>query len=648
MSKVKNAAALRRSLFLVGAIALVTLSFAIFHEVVKLQQGVDQPLYYSSRLEETGRMAREAGELFDYAEQYARGSDQYSYDDVILALDIFWSRVNSINTRSYTEAFGDKDIDSVLIPELAKALPSFDDAVRSLKSGEITSYEPLYDLKVRFSERLGKLAEFAWSRRTQMQTQLAVTNLNILSRIQHIQVGFVAIIVLFLSYVVSQLLITRRLNTKLHNLVEEKSTLLLTDPLTQIANRDGFEKYVNQLSAFEKPDFSIVLMDLDGFKEVNDALGHSVGDRLLKDVAYILSSQSAGEGLACRFGGDEFALVVPGALNAAEACAEHIRAQVEALTLGQEYPIRFSISAGICHWSSLSGDCTIDEILSCADFSLYSAKEMGKNRIVIFQASMQEQYASRKLIHSLLPVAIAEQKIDVHFQPIVDLTKGRAIFALEALIRWNISEGHPIETKKLIEVAETNGQIKALTCLVLRRALRLSKRLHDNNLTLNIAVNFSALLLSDPNLASEMTAILEEERVEETNIVLELSKYEEMEGNSVSNRNLIALSRMGFNFSIDDFGCTSSNIRTLLAVEDIRFKLAEEIVRDVVVSNTSRELLRGLVSFISAFDAMIVAGGVDQEEQAQIVQEVGIRYAQGDCFYSALTEDAAFDLVTNQ
>ncbi len=364
--------------FLVYLVTLVSSLFALHQSLNKLSDDGHLPLYAAARFEEMGRLGMEATRLFVQAQHYALGVDSDSIADVRRSLDLFWSRVEAANSYDTRRNVGDLwNMD--LHRELLAALPEFDKAVEALRPGAPSSFAAMQALQLRFEERIIDFAEEAWTRRKRRISAIVDHNIDNIAEVRRVQTGFAGIVAIAALLLTLEGVILRRANRQLNQQVDEKGELLRRDFLTGIGNRLALEEGLAAREAQGHTQFAVVGVDLDGFKRVNDTLGHAAGDAVLKSVARVLARASGLQDLPCRCGGDEFLVLVEGSRARAESYAARVRQEIAALVPGGQEDLMISASVGLCHFSDLDGDSGVAMMVRHADRALYAAKRASKS-----------------------------------------------------------------------------------------------------------------------------------------------------------------------------------------------------------------------------------------------------------------------------
>ncbi|WP_278260826.1 bifunctional diguanylate cyclase/phosphodiesterase [Nocardia sp. AG03] len=387
------------------------------------------------------------------------------------------------------------------------------------------------------------------------------------------------------------------------------------DVLTGLLNRRGFEKQLNpaiDAAGRGGHGLSLVLVDLDRFQKINDHLGHRAGDAVLQRVADAWLDLLAPDQVLARFGGDVFALLLPGTTEqAAILLTEQLRA---AVTMG--------CSAGVTSWQpGESGSL----LISRADVGLYRAKQAGRNRTVL-ESSRQLPLAVE------LREAIDRGALDVHYQPIVSLTEdgGQAV-GVEALLRWSSNAQPEVTTEGLIRVAEEYDLISDLDELVLRRACADAARLQESfaSLDLTLNVNVSGLELAETDYAERVATILADTGWPADQLVLEVTESELAAESQTAITNLHTLRERGVRIAIDDFGTGYSSLSRLATIPSDILKVDQSFVAAIRSDSPAPPLLGVIAALSKSLDLQVIAEGVETEYQAAVLTELGFALAQG-------------------
>jgi diguanylate cyclase (GGDEF)-like protein/PAS domain S-box-containing protein len=410
------------------------------------------------------------------------------------------------------------------------------------------------------------------------------------------------------------------------------------DPLTGLANRGMFAERLAALVARKAGDeCAVMIIDLDDFKTINDSLGHDVGDRLLSEVAEQLSSVIREGDVLARLGGDEFALLLENVTDD-ETCATVAERVAAAATRtfayeGSVFPITASIGVA-------RGDAAIrhaDELTRRADVAMYVSKTQGKARWTMFRPGMHLAGEERLFLRSALSQALANDELDVHYQPIVDLSSG-AICGMEALMRWRHPELGMVSPAEFIPVAEESGLIGPLGEWVLRRACRQIALWRCDYPTLTISVNVAARQLRDPAFPEIVRSAIDDAQLPPSALVLELTESSSLDDELGTLR---LLNELGVRLAIDDFGTGYSSLSYLQRLPIDVLKIDRSFVRDVDDVPRAAAIVDAIVRLGQALGVRLVAEGVEQTGQAGALQNQGCQLAQGYLFAAPLDAAAA-------
>jgi diguanylate cyclase (GGDEF)-like protein len=410
----------------------------------------------------------------------------------------------------------------------------------------------------------------------------------------------------------------------------------LHDPLTGLANRALFlDRLQHALSATgrHRAPLATIVLDLDGFKEINDSYGHSVGDELLCAVAKRLTDAVRSVDTVARLGGDEFALVIEDVDDAGKEIAiERVKRALAAPFLIQGQPRQIGGSFGMV--LSRGNIDSPDDLLRRADMAMYEAKRKGKYGHVIFETGMHTAMVFRLEMKSALERALGQREFVLHYQPIVELANGR-ITGMEALIRWNRPDGRIVGPAEFIPLAEETRMIVPLGWWVLDESCRqfsswLPKRPKPGDLTLH--VNLSPQQLHDPQANGKVLEALGRSGVPAECLVLELTETSIMQDVESSLAAMAKLTELGIRTSIDDFGTGYSSLSYLQKLPVSVLKIDKSFIDTVAESKEGAALVRAIVGVGAALELQVIAEGVERLEQVGRLQALNCRYAQGYFF----------------
>ncbi|SDO53757.1 bifunctional diguanylate cyclase/phosphodiesterase [Afipia sp. GAS231] len=405
------------------------------------------------------------------------------------------------------------------------------------------------------------------------------------------------------------------------------------DHLTGLANRRAFvnalRREISRVGRGGK-NFAVLYLDLDHFKDVNDTLGHPIGDLLLQSVAERLQAAIRITDTVARFGGDEFALIDTDISEPADAAvlADKVLNTIGAPFLIGGDEIRTGASIGIAVYGAESTDAEM--LLSHADLALYRAKAEGRGTYRVFTEAMDSEVRARVTLSAELRKAIVSGQLFLMYQPQVDADTGR-IVGLEALVRWRHPERGLISPGEFIPIAERSGMIVALGNWVMCEACRQTRKWLDAGLAPKlIAINLSGLQFKTPlELEANLAAVLEETGLPSKLIELELTESVLMEASGEHNDVLLRLRKEGFRLAIDDFGTGYSSLDYLRRFPVDRIKIAQNFIFGMMESSDSRIIVKAAVGLARELKLDIVVEGVENAEQLKLLRSWGCRTIQG-------------------
>ncbi len=406
------------------------------------------------------------------------------------------------------------------------------------------------------------------------------------------------------------------------------------DPLTNLPNRVLFEDRLQQAVALadrRKAHVGLLCIDLDGFKHVNDGLGHHAGDLLLQQVAQRLRSNLRKTDTIARLGGDEFAAVVQDTRDGegvAKVSEMLVRLLAEPYSIGGTI-VRTTASIGAAMFPADGTSCA--ELHRHADLAMYRAKERGRNTYQMFSVELGERLARRKQIEAHLHDALDREGFELCYQPIYAISGTLA--GLEALIRFRNAELKSISPAEFMPVAEQTGLIPEIGEWVIREACRQGKQWQQDGLTcLPIAVNVSAIQLARPNFAEHVAQVLTEIRLDPRWLHVEVTETAIMCDFEAGWRALNALAKRGVHNAIDDFGTGHSSLSYIHRLPIKTVKIDRSFVRDMVDSHESKAIVRAIIAMAQSLELTVIAEGVETEEQLSAVEKAGCNAAQGYFF----------------
>jgi diguanylate cyclase (GGDEF)-like protein len=423
----------------------------------------------------------------------------------------------------------------------------------------------------------------------------------------------------------------QRLRSSLEDAYAELSQAALHDPLTHLPNRLLLQQHIEQalLDAEQRGKrFALMFMDLDGFKQVNDAYGHQMGDALLVAVADRTRKLLRADDVLARLGGDEFVMVV--AIDTDDELATLASRIIQAvgtgtLIPGHELQVTASIGIAICPDHA----ATERQLMSQADSAMYQAKEAGRNAYVVFAEWMNDSAEQQFRLLADLRRAIGTPQLFLHYQPKVRVSSHK-VSGAEALMRWRHPEQGLIPPERFIRLAERSGAINEIGRWALDEACRQLRRWHDaGHDSWTVSVNLSPIQLGSPHLLEDVREVLQTHRIDPRRLVLEITESAVMRDTEASLHLLQALARLGVGIAIDDFGTGYSSLLYLKRLPATEIKIDHAFVHDLENSSEDVVIVSAIVALGHALDMDIVAEGVETAGQRSYLERLGCDYLQG-------------------
>lgn len=435
---------------------------------------------------------------------------------------------------------------------------------------------------------------------------------------------------LFLIIVTITLILLR---TKIENV--KLKELLYKDVLTGLQNGMMFKQNFNLLieqASKNKEKSAIMFIDLDGFKRINDTLGHNTGDQILREYSERLVKCVGKNNITYRFGGDEFIVVIPKIKNEeyVRYIADNVikRIQKPCMLDGQE--LRVTSSIGISIYPN-DGE-SLDVLLRNSDIAMNRAKELGKNNYQFYKNDMNSRSFENLIIENKLHTALEKNEFEVYYQPQIDLNTGE-IIGMEALLRWNNDELGFISPAKFIPIAEEVGLIIPIGEWVLYSACKQNKLWQENGIKpIRVAVNISARQFQEYDFVEKVKNILERTKLDPKYLEIEITESIAIKSVDFTIKTLEKLKEMGIKVSIDDFGTGFSSLGYLKNFKIDTLKIDCSFVRDIGLDSDNESIIKAIIMLAKNLRLNVIAEGVETEQQMIFLKEEKCNESQGYLF----------------
>ena len=418
------------------------------------------------------------------------------------------------------------------------------------------------------------------------------------------------------------------------------------DTLTGLVNRRRFQEELEGVLAavqYRQLGGALLLIDLDHFKYFNDTYGHYSGDNLLKAVSKMLSSTILSVDLVARLGSDEFAVLLREAdIDSVVKTADNIQRAFNSMRFAAgEQMVHASASIGIVLFPQHAD--TVKDLLASADFAMLQAKEEGRGRWHIFSRSdaTGERMRSRLYWNDQLSQALADDRFMLHYQPIVDI-KSRQVSHYEVLLRLRYKDGSVAGPAQFIDTAERIGMIGAIDRMVISKAIRFLAELKRRDQTVAFAINLSGHAFTDPQLLSHLRSELEQNGIEASRIIFEITETAAVSDFAMANSLMLAIKKLGCRFALDDFGIGFSSFYYLKHLPVDYLKIDGSFIRHLADSLEDQIIVQAISQIATGFGKKIVAEFVETEATLAVLRDYNVDYVQGFLISQPLSAEEVF------
>ena len=446
-------------------------------------------------------------------------------------------------------------------------------------------------------------------------------------------------------------------NLQLESANEELRRRAFIDPLTGLPNRMLFEdRLLHAMQRYDRDDDSrarrepcklaVLFVDLDGFKPINDMLGHAVGDEVLKEAARRLRTTTRDSDTVARIGGDEFVLLAEDVSDVAD-CASLANRVIQVLAQPLEvqgHQVTLSGSVGVALYPE-HGDRM--KLVQNADAAMYTAKRAGGNTYALFESRMNEGLQEQLSLQHDLRHALERGELQLHYQPKIDARLGR-LQGVEALLRWHHPTRGMVGPNVFIPIAERFGLINGLGNWVIEESCRQMRVWADEGLSMNVAINLSVHQLRTEELVPRIESALARYQVMPSQLLCEITESVAMEDIESTQRAFEALSRIGVYLSIDDFGTGYSSLSYLRQLPARQLKIDRSFVADIEVRPDARAIVGAVIQLAHQLGLRVVAEGVETEGQRDILLVLQCDELQGYLLARPMAVEALDDWLQKQ
>ena len=421
----------------------------------------------------------------------------------------------------------------------------------------------------------------------------------------------------------------KEMRLQIHSRQQELEYHALHDSLTGLANRellnDRLEQSIHNAHQ-ERSSFSILIMDLDRFKEVNDTLGHAVGDKLLQQVAQRLTTLLREVDVVVRLGGDEFSILLTTAQEKnAEGIANKIINDFHNVFVVDDTPLYIGISIGIATYPQHGNTSQI--LQQRADVAMYVAKR-NKTGYAIYDPKFDDYSVGKLSLISELREALEKDQLFMEYQPVIDINTGTIISA-EALLRWNHPERGKIYPDDIIPVAEQTGLINPITYWIIDTTAKFHKKLQKNNIDIKIAINLSIYNLQDRNFVENIIDIYEKNNISASNFIMEITESVVMNNPQQSIKVLNRLDALGIEIAVDDFGTGYSSLSYLKLLPLSKLKIDKSFIMDMIESDDDAMIVRSTIDLAHNLGMQVIAEGIENKEILELLSILQCELGQG-------------------
>jgi diguanylate cyclase (GGDEF)-like protein len=636
-----------RSLGLLAVVAVGVIATAAYMSVLIVQR--QQTLSGISRYNLTWAASQSVTELLRFEQavaDYALPDSALDKDELGVRLDVVANRVSVMQHGQLDDLVQETPELQAIVRDLAAAVEAARPLLERIDAPGTTS--AMLGLFKPLNARMAHLAARAHA----FSGESVARDQQELDHLHWVFSGLLMVLILcgigLVILLVRNSRLIRRAHDELRGMADELGLAAHHDALTSLANRALFYKEATKAISGRKArgdSFAVLFLDLDHFKEVNDTLGHPVGDVLLQEVAGRLRGCMRTTDVVARLGGDEFAVILNPIIRPEQVAglAERLIEVVSApyAIEGQCIIVGASVGAAICPTDGADSH----ELLKNADIALYRAKEDGRATYRFFHPQMDADLQNQRAIAVDLRLALARGEFEVFYQPLVNLDTG-LLAGAEALIRWNSGARGTISPADFIPIAEESGLIRPLGAWVLERACKEAASWPDH---IKVAVNLSPKQFNGGNLVQDVANALKAAGLLPGRLELEITESVLLQDSASVLKTLHELRSLGVRVALDDFGTGYSSLSYLRSFPFDKIKIDQCFVRDLALETNSMHIIQAVVTLGRNLGMTTTAEGIETQDQRSRLHAAGCSEGQGYLFERPLrASDLRKLLVTSQ
>lgn len=625
----------RRWLF-VKFLALIAVVLGVhvltYRELERQRTLIASSGFESARLEILSRLESEFDRVMTEGRMYTEGRQDNGWpvtlDAVKLALDVFWSRVGSGGNDAYSQVYVDQGVDVSVLADLQKALPEIEAAVNQLRAGDAKSLEPLNAFWLRFHQRVREFNEAAYVARIRALQNSSEAQFQLFATLHRYQIGVIALGAIMLLLFLAEWFWASRIVDRLRVSNERNRELAEVDALTGLYNRGALDRELSRrLAQPFAESLTAIGVDIDRFRSVNDSLGPTVGDKLLVAIAHRIR-EVARDGYVSRMAGDEFLVLLGAPITQARDTAAQLAAALSApIFVGDRY-YQPSTSIAVAAQDQAH---TPEDVIQSVTVTMSEAKAYGGGAVVEYHADLIRNARENAVIEGDLAHAIQYGQIEIVAQPKVR-TVDRSFIGFEALARWNHPSLGFVPPEKFCKVADTIGLSSELGLRVADLAFELGSKIKRAGHAGRTSINVSPAFGSHPAFVKNILQLLEKHDLTPSDIEFEVTEEYMLFEFGELRANMHDIHALGAHVSIDDFGKGHSNISRLSRLAVSVIKADKSLIDNAGSDRASRAILRGLVQLSDELGISLLVEGVETEEQARLLLDIGVKFAQGYLF----------------